>query len=64
MMPAEFACTGFPQTPAKSPKRRNAAGYANVRAHAVFYRDYLLKQQRQAAMQAASTMQSRGVVRP
>jgi hypothetical protein len=29
------------------------AGYANVRAHAMFHREYLLKQQRQAAQAAA-----------
>ena len=29
------------------------AGYANVRAHAMFHREYLLKQQRQAAQQQA-----------
>ena len=34
-------------------KAENPPGYANVRAHALFHRDYLLKQQRQAAAQAA-----------
>jgi hypothetical protein len=35
-------------------KIESPAGYANVRAHALFHRDYLLKQQRQAAQQAQS----------
>jgi hypothetical protein len=34
-------------------KAENPAGYANVRAHALFHRDYLLKQQRQAQQTAA-----------
>ncbi len=34
-------------------KAENPPGYANVRAHALFHRDYLLKQQRQAAAQSA-----------
>ncbi len=32
------------------------AGYANVRAHAVFHREYMLKQQREAQQQAAAPM--------
>jgi len=35
-------------------KAENPAGYANVRAHALFHRDYMLKQQRQALQQAAA----------
>jgi hypothetical protein len=31
------------------------AGYANVRAHAMFHREYLLKQQRQATQASAAT---------
>ena len=33
-------------------KAENPAGYANVRAHALFHRDYMLKQQRQAQQNA------------
>ncbi|HEX4074604.1 MAG TPA: hypothetical protein VHX49_04315 [Candidatus Acidoferrales bacterium] len=36
------------------------AGYANVRAHAMFHREYMLKQQREAQQQAAP---SRGMAR-
>jgi hypothetical protein len=36
------------------------AGYANVRAHAMFHREYLLKQQREAQQQAASPTPRRG----
>jgi len=38
-------------------KAENPAGYANVRAHALFHRDYMLKQQRQAAAQSAELSQ-------
>jgi len=34
-------------------KVENSAGYANVRAHALFHREYLLKQQRQAQQAGA-----------
>ncbi len=36
-------------------KIESPSGYANVRAHAMFHREYLLKQQRQAQQAAAST---------
>ena len=39
-------------------KAENPAGYANVRAHALFHRDYMLKQQRQAAAQSAALSQT------
>jgi len=35
-------------------KIESPAGYANVRAHALFHRDYMLKQQRRAAVQSAA----------
>lgn len=35
------------------------AGYANVRAHAMFHREYMLKQQREAAQQAAGLSRPR-----
>jgi len=35
-------------------KIESPAGYANVRAHAMFHREYLLKQQRTAAQAAQS----------
>jgi hypothetical protein len=39
-------------------KIESPSGYANVRAHAMFHREYLLKQQRQAAlaMQSAAPL--------
>ena len=50
-------------------KAENPAGYANVRAHALFHRDYLLKQQRNVpsaveGRQAAQTQQQAAGVRP
>jgi len=36
------------------------AGYANVRAHAMFHREYMLKQQREAQQQAAPAMPMAG----
>jgi hypothetical protein len=39
------------------------AGYANVRAHAMFHREYMLKQQREAQQQAASAAPTPGVAR-
>ena len=44
-------------------KIESPAGYANVRAHALFHRDYLLKQQRQTAQTAVSSQEG-GAVRP
>jgi len=40
------------------------AGYANVKAHAMFHRDYLRKQQEQAATSAAAVAQPRSKVQP
>ncbi|HXY79146.1 MAG TPA: hypothetical protein VEI08_00770, partial [Candidatus Bathyarchaeia archaeon] len=42
-------------------KVENPAGYANVRAHALFHRDYMLEQQRQAQQLAAPMPSSRSV---
>jgi len=38
-------------------KIESPAGYANVRAHALFHRDFLLKQQRQAQPNSPSNAQ-------
>ncbi len=40
------------------------AGYANVKAHAMFHRDYLRKQQEQASAAAAATAQPKSPARP
>ena len=40
------------------------AGYANVRAHAMFHREYLRKQQAQAAAAAAPSAAGGRVARP
>ncbi|HEY6467023.1 MAG TPA: hypothetical protein VIY69_13580 [Candidatus Acidoferrales bacterium] len=44
-------------------KIESPAGYANVKAHAMFHRDYLRKQQEQTAGQAAPSVQAKIPVR-
>jgi len=39
-------------------KLENPTGYTNVRAHALFHREYLLKQQRQAEAQQAGSQRA------
>jgi hypothetical protein len=45
----EVCMSWFSSDAGQAAKIESPAGYANVRAHAMFHREYLLKQQRQAA---------------